>query len=386
MTKVRLGIIGLGQQGGAYGNMIREGRISNIEIGAICDNDPEKKKRADQEFPGVPFYQDYIEMLNSGNVDAIVTCVPHYLHPEMGIEALERDIHALLEKPAGVYTKQVKEINEFAKTKPDVTYAIMFNQRTNPLYQKVKEIIDNREIGNIRRTNWIITTWWRPQGYYDAGSWRATWDGEGGGVLVNQAPHQIDLLQWICGMPEKVYTKAQYGYQRNIPVEDDVTTILDYGNGATGVFITCTHDVMGTDRLEIHGDQGKIVVDDSKKVTIKRLNKPEKEMSDTMSMQEVSKLFQGEGPGAIYQEEVLNFDSVWGGQHIAVLKNFAANILDGTPLIAPGSDGIHGVELANAMHLSSWLNKEVTLPIDENQYLEELNKLREQEIRSNIHS
>ncbi|WP_208587019.1 Gfo/Idh/MocA family protein [Gracilibacillus suaedae] len=386
MAKVRLGIIGLGQQGGAYGNMIKEGRISNMEIGALCDNDPEKKKRADQEFPGVPFYQDYLEMLNSGNVDAVVTCVPHYLHPEMGIEALERDIHALLEKPAGVYTKQVKEINDFAKTKPDLTYAIMFNQRTNPLYQKVKGIIDNKEIGNIRRTNWIITTWWRPQGYYDAGSWRATWDGEGGGVLVNQAPHQIDLLQWICGMPEKIYTKAQYGYQRNIPVEDDVTTVLDYGNGATGVFITCTHDVMGTDRLEIHGDQGKIVVDDSKKVTIKRLNKPEKEMSDTMSMREVSKLFQGEGPGAIYQEEVLHFDSVWGGQHIAVLENFAANILDGTPLIAPGSDGIHGVELANAMHLSSWLNKEVTLPIDEKQYLEELNKLREQEIRSNIHS
>ncbi|QGH33821.1 gfo/Idh/MocA family oxidoreductase [Gracilibacillus salitolerans] len=384
MTKVRLGIIGLGQQGGAYGNMIKEGRVSNMEIGAICDNDPEKKKRADQEFPGVPFYEDYIDMLNSGDIDAIVTCVPHYLHPEMGIEALERDVHALLEKPAGVYTKQVKEINEFAKTKPNLTYAIMFNQRTNQLYQKVKEIIDNQEIGSIRRTNWIITTWWRPQGYYDAGSWRATWDGEGGGVLVNQAPHQIDLLQWICGMPEKVYTKAQYGYQRDIPVEDDVTTVLDYGNGATGVFITCTHDVMGTDRLEIHGDKGKIVVDDSKKVTIKRLNKPEREMSDTMSMQEVSKLFQGEGPGAIYQEEVLDFESVWGGQHLAVLENFAANILDGTPLIAPGSDGINGVELANAMHLSSWLNKEISLPIDENLYIEELNKRREQEIRLNM--
>ncbi|SFL55583.1 Predicted dehydrogenase [Gracilibacillus orientalis] len=384
MAKVRLGIIGLGQQGGAYGNMIKEGRISNIEIGAICDIDPEKKKWADQEFPDVPFYQDYIDMLASGDVDAIVTCVPHYLHPEMGIEALDRDVHALLEKPAGVYTKQVKEINEFANNKPDLTYAIMFNQRTNLLYQKVKEIIDHQEIGNIRRTNWIITSWWRPQGYYDAGSWRATWDGEGGGVLVNQAPHQIDLLQWICGMPKKVYTKAQYGYQRNIPVEDDVTTILDYGNGATGVFITCTHDVLGTDRLEIYGDKGKIVVDDSKKVTIKRLNKPEKEMSDTMSMQEVSKLLKGEGSGAIYQEEVLEFDSVWGGQHRAVLENFAANILDGTPLIASGSDGINGVELANAMHLSSWLNKEISLPIDENLYVEELNKRREQEIRQNI--
>ncbi|WP_163539708.1 Gfo/Idh/MocA family oxidoreductase [Gracilibacillus sp. YIM 98692] len=379
MTKVKLGIIGLGQQGGAYANFIKEGRISNMEIGAICDNDPEKKERAETEFPGVPFYDDYIDMLESGDVNAIVTCVPHYLHPEMGMESLKRDVHALLEKPAGVYTKQVKEINEFAATKPELTYAIMFNQRTNELYQKVKEIIDNDEIGAIRRTNWIITTWWRPQGYYDAGSWRATWDGEGGGVLVNQAPHQIDLLQWMCGMPEKVYTKAQYGYQRNIPVEDDVTTVFDYGNGATGVFITCTHDVMGTDRLEIHGDKGKIVVDDSKKVSIKRLNTPEKEMSDNMDMQDVMKLFQGEGPGSIFEEEVLEFESVWGGQHVAVLENFAANILDGTPLVAPGSDGIKGVELANAMHLSSWLKEEVALPIDEDKYLEELNKRREQE-------
>ena len=189
----------------------------------------------------------------------------------MGIEALKRDIHALLEKPAGVYTKQVKELNEFAATKPELTFAIFFNQRTNPLYQKVKEIIDNGEIGNIRRTNWMITTWWRPQGYYDQSDWRATWSGEGGGVLVNQAPHQIDLLQWICGMPKKVYSNVKYGYQRNIAVEDEVTTILDYGNGATGVFITCTHDIIGTDRFEILGDKGKIVVDDSKKVTIKRL-------------------------------------------------------------------------------------------------------------------
>ncbi|MFC4389075.1 Gfo/Idh/MocA family protein [Gracilibacillus marinus] len=379
MNKVRLGIIGLGQQGGAYANFIKEGQIRNMEIGAICDIDPDKKKRVEDAFPNVPFYSDYIEMIESGNIDAIVTCVPHYLHPEMGIEALKRNVHALLEKPAGVYTKQVKEINEFASTKPNLTYAIMFNQRTNKLYKKVKEMIENNEIGKIRRTNWIITTWWRPQGYYDAGSWRATWDGEGGGVLVNQAPHQIDLLQWICGMPKKVYTKAQYGYQRTIPVEDDVTTILDYGNGATGVFVTCTHDIMGTDRLEIHGDKGKIIVDDSKRVTIKRLHTPEAEMSSKMDMSDVMKLFQGAGPESIYKEEVLEFESVWGGQHVAVLENFAANIIDGTPLIAPGSDGINGVELANAMHLSSWLNEEVTLPIDEDKYLEELNKRRAEE-------
>ncbi|GAB3045797.1 Gfo/Idh/MocA family protein [Virgibacillus ainsalahensis] len=383
MKKVRLGIIGLGAQGDAYAGFIAEGRVSNIEIGAICDIDPEKKEVAAEKYPEVPFYDDYIKMMESGNVDAIVTCVPHYLHPEMGIESLKRDIHALVEKPAGVYTKQVKELNEFAETKPEVTFGIMFNQRTNELYQKVKEVIDNGEIGEIRRTNWIITTWWRPQGYYDQSAWRATWDGEGGGVLVNQAPHQLDLLQWIAGMPKKVYSNVKYGYQRDIAVEDEVTAMLDYGNGATGVFITATHDIMGTDRFEIHGDKGKIIVDDSKTVTIKRLKKPESEMSATMSMKDVASIFMGGDTGDIFDEEVLEFESVWGGQHIAVMENFAANVLDGTPLLAPGSDGINGVALANAIHLSSWLGKEVDLPVDEDLYLEELNKKIAEEQKNN---
>lgn len=374
MKKVRLGIIGLGAQGGAYAGFIKEGRVPNMEIGAICDIDVAKQAVVEEEYPGVPFYENYIEMLESGDVDAVVTTVPHYLHPEMAIEALKRDIHALAEKPAGVYTKQVRELNEFAASKPELTFGIFFNQRTNELYQKVKEIIDNGEIGDIRRTNWIITTWWRPQGYYDQSAWRATWEGEGGGVLVNQAPHQLDLLQWIAGMPKKVYSNVKYGYQRDIAVEDEVTALLDYGNGATGTFITATHDIMGTDRFEIHGDKGKIVVDDSKTVTIKRMNTPEAELSKTMDMSDVARIFMGDGPGEIFEEEVIEFESVWGEQHTNVLKNFAANILDGTPLIAPGSDGIHGVMLANAIHLSSWLGKEVELPLDEDFYLEELNK------------
>ncbi|MEH7374739.1 MULTISPECIES: Gfo/Idh/MocA family protein [Bacillaceae] len=379
MKTVRLGIVGLGAQGGAYAQFISEGKVKNMVIGAICDNDPAKKAVAAEKYPDVPFYDNYIEMLESGEVDAVVTCVPHYLHPEMGIDSLKRNIHALVEKPAGVYTKQVKELNEFAATKPELTYAIMFNQRTNPLYQKLKELIDNDVIGKIRRTNWIITTWWRPQGYYDQSEWRATWGGEGGGVLVNQAPHQIDLLQWICGMPKKVYSNVKYGYQRNIAVEDEVTAMFDYGNGATGVFITATHDIIGTDRFEILGDNGKIVVDDSKKITIKRLNKPEPEMNATMNMQDVMSIFMGGDTSDIYSTEEIVFESVWGGQHIAVLENFAANIIDGTPLIAPGSDGINGVALANAIHLSSWLGKEVELPIDEEVYLAELNKKIEEE-------
>jgi UDP-N-acetyl-2-amino-2-deoxyglucuronate dehydrogenase len=384
MANVRMGVIGLGAQGGTYAGFLAEGKVENMVLGAICDSDPAKKSLASEKYPDIPFYDNYINMLQSGDVDAVVTCVPHYLHPEMGIEALRRNIHALVEKPAGVYTKQVRELNEYAATRPELTFGIMFNQRTNPLYQKVKKIIDNGEIGKIRRTNWIITTWWRPQGYYDQSAWRATWEGEGGGVLVNQAPHQIDLLQWICGMPKKVYSNIKYGYQRKISVEDEVTAMLDYGDGATGVFITCTHDAIGTDRFEILGDKGKIVVDDSKKVTIKRLVKPESEMSDSISWAEAAKIFSGANLEDVYSEEVIEFESVWGGQHIAVLENFASNIVHGTPLLAPGSDGIHGVTLANAIHLSSWLGEEVEIPFDEELYLEELNKKVEEEKKTPI--
>lgn len=374
MTNVRMGIIGIGAQGAFYAKFITEGKVKNMVVGAISDADPARKQWAAENYPGVPFFDNYIDMLDSGTVDAVVTCVPHYLHPEIGIAALQRDIHALLEKPAGVYTKQVRELNEYAKTKPEVAFGIVFNQRTNPLYQKLKQLIDDGEIGDIRRTNWMITTWWRPQGYYDQSAWRATWKGEGGGVLVNQAPHQLDLLQWITGMPAKVYSNVKYGYQRNISVEDEVTVMMEYANGATGVFVTCTHDIVGTDRFEILGDKGKIVVDDSKKITIKRLTKPEREMSDTMSMADVMNIFMGGKSDDIYSEEVIEFESVWGAQHIAVFENFAAHIVEGAPLLAPGSDGIHGVALANAIHLSSWLNKEIELPIDEELYLSELNK------------
>lgn len=379
--KVRLGIIGFGTQGGTYAKFITEGMVPNMEIGAICDIDPDKKDAAVAAYPSVPFFTDYVEMLKSGTVDAIVTTVPHYLHPEMGMEALKNGIHALVEKPAGVYTKQVKELNDFAAAKPELTFAIMFNQRNNPLYKKLKEIIANGEIGKIRRSNWIITNWWRPQPYYDQSEWRATWGGEGGGVLVNQAPHQLDLWQWICGIPESVYAKVSYGFKRDIVVEDEVTAIVDYGDGATGTFITATHDLVGTDRFEILGDQGKIVVENSRTAVVTRLKEPEQELSANMGIEEVRKLFMGQlNAEELYEQETLEFDSAWGGQHAGVLENFAAHILDGTPLIAPGSDGINGVRLANAIHLSSWTGKEINLKdMDEERYLKELNKRIEEE-------
>lgn len=379
-NKVRLGIIGIGQQGGAYAKFIADGMVPNMVIGAITDTDPAKRELASATYPGVKVYDDYLTMLDSGDVDAVVTCVPHFLHPEMGMETLKRNIHALVEKPAGVYTKQVAELNAFAASKPELSFAIMFNQRNNPLYQRLKEIVDNGEIGNILRTNWIITNWWRPQGYYNSSEWRATWGGEGGGVLVNQAPHQLDLWQWICGVPKSVFAKVSYGFRRDIAVEDEVTALVDYGNGATGTFVTATHDMIGTDRFEILGDQGKIVVEGSKTATVTRLKKPEREISESMGMDDVRRLFMGQLDMDDYRStEIVEFESVWGAQHAGVLENFAANILDGTPLLAPGSDGIKGVRLANAIHLSSWKGEEVSLDFDEDEFLGMLNdRIREE--------
>ncbi|GAB4098046.1 Gfo/Idh/MocA family oxidoreductase [Sinomonas halotolerans] len=373
--KVRLGIVGFGAQGSAYAKFIAEGMVPSVELVAVADTDPSKKERIAELHPEVQYFDDYLTLLESGAVEAVVTTVPHYLHPEMGIQALERGVHVLLEKPAGVYTKQVAALNAYAAARPELTFAIMFNQRNNPLYRRLKEIVDAGEIGTIRRANWIITTWWRPQGYYNQSEWRATWGGEGGGVLVNQAPHQLDLWQWICGVPKSVYAKAAYGFRRDIAVEDEVTAVVDYGDGATGVFVTATHDITGTDRFEILGDAGKIVVEDSKTAVVTRLNRPEREISEGMGMEDVRRMFMGEfDPSELYTRETIEFASAWGEQHSGVLENFAANILDGTPLLAPGSDGIQGVRLANAIHLSSWKGHEVPLDFDEDEFLALLNE------------
>src|SRR5699024_8836231 len=194
MKKIRLGIIGLGAQGSTYAEFIKAGKIQQSEIGAICDINTEKKNEVKNHSHNVPFYNDYIAIIASGNFDAIVTTVPHYLHIATDKESITRDIHALLEKQADIYAEKVKEISELAASKPHLTFAIFLNQRTNPLYQKVKSLIDDGVIGNIRRTNWIITTWWRPQAYYDHISCRVTWSEEGVGVLVNQASLETVLL------------------------------------------------------------------------------------------------------------------------------------------------------------------------------------------------
>ena len=302
------------------------------------------------------------ELIESGVCDAVIIAVPHYQHPPLAVLAFQNHLHVMCEKPAGVYTLQVREMNE-AAAKTDRVFGMMFNQRTNCVYRKMHELVHSGELGAVKRVSWIITNWYRTQAYYDSGEWRATWAGEGGGVLLNQCPHQLDLLQWICGMPVKVRAFCHNGKWHDIEVEDDVTAYLEYPNGATGTFITSTADAPGTNRFEITLEKGKLVCENDK-LTLTKLAVNEREFCRT-------------APGGFDTPPSETYEVETDGeneQHIGVLKKFAGAILHGTPLVAGGEEGINGLMLSNAMHLSGWLEQTVSLPVDEQLFKSELDK------------
>ncbi len=365
MKKLRLGIIGIGNMGSAHAKNIMDNKCPELEITAIADTDPKRLEWAKKQGYGdsVAYFDDDLAMLDSGLIDACLIAVPHYDHTSLAIECMNRSIHVMLEKPAGVYTKQVLEMNAVADKHPETVFGMMFNQRTNCVYRKLRELVHSGKYGEIRRTNWLITTWYRPQAYYNSGGWRATWAGEGGGVLLNQCPHQLDLWQWICGMPVKVDAHLHYGKWHDIEVEDDVTAYVEYENGATGVFITSTGDAHGTNRFEIQMDKAKFVVENDNLVMY------EYEMTE----QEFSRT--NTSPFGCVEAKII--DAETDGQnpgHVGVLNAWADAILHGGKLVADGREGINGLALSNAMHLSSFLNKEITMPLDEEVFYTELMK------------
>ncbi|MCC8196984.1 MAG: Gfo/Idh/MocA family oxidoreductase [Ruminococcus sp.] len=242
MDKLRLGIIGIGNMGSGHAKSVSSGQCPDFELEAVADINPKRLEWAKENLGEIQIFDSAEKMLDSGCIDACIVSVPHYDHPKYAIECMKCGIHVMVEKPAGVYMKQVKEMNQEADKHPDVVFGMMFNQRTNCIYRKMRELVQSGKYGRIRRTNWIITNWYRPQAYYDSGDWRATWSGEGGGVLINQCPHQLDLWQWICRMPVSVQAHMCFGQWHNIEVEDDVTVYAEYENGATGVFVTTTGD------------------------------------------------------------------------------------------------------------------------------------------------
>ena len=363
MTKLRMGIIGMGNMGSDHAKKLINGAVSEVELTAVSEMDEERLTASKAYLPEtIGFFTSPDELMESGLCDAVIIATPHYDHPRLAIQAFDKRLHVLCEKPAGVYTKQVREMNEKAQ-ESGLIFGMMFNQRTNPMYRKMHELVHSGELGAIKRVNWIITDWYRSQAYYDSGSWRATWAGEGGGVLINQCPHNIDLLQWICGMPAKVRAFCHEGKWHDIEVEDDVTAYLEFSNGSTGVFVTSTADLPGTNRLEITLEMGKLVCENNK-LTLYKLDQNEREYcfntKEGFSRPSVEvSVVPAEGDNS---------------QHMGIIASFAKAVLDGTPLIADGEEGIHSLILSNAMHLSSWIGETVELPINEDLYLQELNK------------
>lgn len=352
---VRLGIIGVGAMGGHHARTVLSGAVPGCELAAVCDGDPERLA----PFEGVPAFASDRELIRSKTVDAVLIATPHYAHTTIGIAALKAGLHVLVEKPISVHVADARKLIR-AHTNPKQVFAAMFNQRTDPAFIKIRSLVQGGELGAIRRIQWTITDWFRSQAYYDSGGWRATWAGEGGGVLLNQGVHNLDLLYWIFGSPARIRATCKIGVHHDIEVEDDVSALLEYPNGATGVVVTSTGEAPGVNRLEISGERGRLTYED-KTLTFLRNEVETRKFSDT-----TREAYQ---PPNYWKVEIpIDRSLPRGGQHTEILRNFTNAILEDEPLVAPAAEGLGSVELINAMLLSGFEDRAVTLPVSPSRY------------------
>ncbi len=366
LNQVRVGIIGVGNIGLAHAAAIARGDVAGMTLAALCDTDPDKRAYLAETYPALPVFETYEALLASGVCDAVVVATPHKFHPPIAGAALEAGLHVLSEKPAGVDTADLPALYATAEASGRV-FGIMFNQRTDPLFAKAREIVQSGRLGVPKRLVWIITNWYRTQAYYDSGDWRATWCGEGGGVLLNQAPHNLDLWQWIFGMPRRLRAFCYRGKHHDIPVEDDATIYAEYESGAVATFITTTGEYPGTNRLEIAGDRAKLVIE-SGTLRLFELSEPERDYC-----------YNAVGrPAPTITETVIPQGPVPSG-HTLILQNFANAILHGEPLLAPGTDGILELTLSNAAYLSAARDAWVDIPFDPADFTELLAGLQAEE-------
>jgi predicted dehydrogenase len=363
---VRLAVIGVGNMGRSHAGQIVE--LPNAELVAVCDSNRDRADMYAQQY-GVAAYYTYQDLLQKTALDGIVIATPHYEHVQMTLDAFELGIHVLVEKPIAVHAKDARKMIAAYESalvdRPDLVFAAMFMQRTYGYWQKIKAMIDNGELGRLVRTTWIITNWFRTQTYYDSGGWRATWRGEGGGVLLNQCPHNLDLYQWLVGMPERVSGFASLGKYHDIEVEDEVTAYFEHANGMVGHFITTTAESPGTNRLEIVGENGKLVFEDDK-LTFSR---------NRISMFQQIREATGGFDKVEYEVVDVPYQHHGRGGHDIVIENFAHAIARGDSLIAPAPEGYNSVALGNAIMLSALEGCPVELPLDEDLYEQKLFEL-----------
>jgi len=359
MNTVRLGIVGLGNIGKYHADYLARGQVSRAQLAAVCDAFAPLDR-----YQPLPTFQDPAPLFRSGCIDAVIISTPHYQHTTLGIAALEAGLHVMIEKPISAHKADAERLIAAAQRRPDQVFAGMFQLRTEPRYLKIQKLIRDGDLGEIVRLSWIITDWYRTEAYYASGGWRATWKGEGGGVLLNQCLHNLDVLAWLLGMPARVRGFCQLGRYHHIEVEDNVTAFLEYPNGATGVFVTSSGEAPGTNRLEIAGTRGKVVLENNR-LTFTRNE------TDMIAFSQASKI--GFARPEVWNVKVPFADAT--APHASVMQNFVDAILDGAPLLAPGADGLWSVELANVMLYSSLLGRPVELPMDSAAYEKTLQQL-----------
>ncbi len=359
MDKVRIGVVGLGFIGKLHTGYLRAGKVDRAVLTAVCDGIPERLS----PFGNLKTFARSEDLIRSGEADAVIIGTPHYFHTSVGIDALDQGLHVLVEKPISVHKADAERLIA-AHTNEQQVFAAMFNQRTDPSYRKIRQLVQRGELGEIQRMSWIITDWFRTAAYYRSSDWRATWKGEGGGALINQCPHQLDLMQWILGMPCRIRAFCGLGRYHDIEVEDEVTAYLEFPNGSSGVFVTSTGEAPGTNRFEIAGDRGRIVYE-AGVLWFTRNEVPASEFRQT-------------SPEMFARPDVWNVDIPLrgkAGQHVEITQNFVDAILDGVPLIAPAEQGINSVELINSMLYSHFTDQTVELPLDAAAYAELLGEL-----------
>ncbi|MBE6777803.1 MAG: Gfo/Idh/MocA family oxidoreductase [Ruminococcaceae bacterium] len=353
-STLRIAVVGLGNMGSAHAESLIAGNVPEARLTAVCDTAEARRVWATEHLPDVAVFDDFGVMLDADVADAVIIATPHYLHPPMAVLAFQKGLHVLSEKPGGVQVSEVRKMCQAADASGKV-FGVMFNQRTHPLFQRARQIVQNGELGELKRLQWTVTNWYRTQKYYDSGSWRASWAGEGGGVLINQAPHQLDLWQWIFGMPSAIWANCTCAHYHHIEVEDDATIFARYENGATATFITTTGESPGTNRLEIVGDLGKLVLEENK-LRWWRLECHEREACFDPS---------GKEPTFTYQEILPDHKEE---AHNGILRNFVSAVLHGTPLLAPGHDALQELTISNAAYLSAWTGEIISLPMDEERF------------------
>ena len=365
-TKLDVAVIGVGVMGSSHARDLAG--MANARLAAVCDIDPERAQQVAAQF-GVPFFLDYQELLARARPPAVVIATPHYDHTPISIACLELGVHVLVEKPLAAHVNDGKKmIAAYEKARqeyPRLVFGIMFQQRTWSYWRKVKELLEAGALGRLVRATWIVTDWFRTQSYYDHGGWRATWKGEGGGVLLNQAPHNLDLYQWFFGMPRRITGFAGIGKYHRIEVEDEVTAFFEHENGMVGHFITTTAESPGTNRLEIVGEFGRLVFENGKLLFSRNRS----------SMFEFIQTSPSAFDKVACDVEDVPFEPQLETGHAALTRAFIRAVLQRQQPVAEAAEGIASLTLGNAILMSHFLQRPLELPLDADAYERKLAEL-----------